>query len=384
MPDARRRRGCVAAFPRPAGRVLFAGAEGARRLLVEALGADFLPLYRTVELQSGEPPDGDLVVLASASAARAYGRLGSPIPAVSIGPETSRAARAAALESPPRRRPTTWTGSSPPWRPRVHHLPDRLRAVGRLRRHLPRGHEAHRTGRPDHRPDPRHPAAPGPAGSPRARQHDSVRAGRGPPRGGRPRSRQRPPRSRARGRRRPLFVGPDNGLLVPAAETVGGIHAAHELTNPDYALTPVSATFHGRDVFSPAAANVALGLPLAELGPPIDPEALVRLELPAPDVTTRPSRRRASTWTGSGTCSSTSAASTSSTRASSRARRVAAGGRRSRARRRRREDLRRRRARRVDPVHGLLRNVALAVSRGNAAERLGAEAGVTVTIEVPG
>ena len=80
------------------------------------------------------------------------------------------------------------------------------------------------------------------------------------------------------------FVGPDNGLLVPAAEAVGGIRAVHELTNPDYALTPVSATFHGRDVFSPAAANIALGLPLAELGPPFDPEALVRLELPAPAV----------------------------------------------------------------------------------------------------
>ena len=77
------------------------------------------------------------------------------------------------------------------------------------------------------------------------------------------------------------FVGPDNGLLLPAAERLGGIQAAHELTNPEYALTPVSATFHGRDVFSPAAAHLALGVPLAELGPPLDPEALVRLEVPS-------------------------------------------------------------------------------------------------------
>ena len=80
------------------------------------------------------------------------------------------------------------------------------------------------------------------------------------------------------------FVGPDNGLLLPAAEKLGGIAAAHELTNPEYALTPVSATFHGRDLFSPAAAHLALGVPPAELGPPLDPEALVRLELPAPQL----------------------------------------------------------------------------------------------------
>jgi S-adenosylmethionine hydrolase len=80
------------------------------------------------------------------------------------------------------------------------------------------------------------------------------------------------------------YVGPDNGLLLPAAERLGGIAAAHELTNPDYALTPVSPTFHGRDVFSPAAAHLALGVVPAELGPPIDPEALVRLQVPEPEL----------------------------------------------------------------------------------------------------
>jgi S-adenosylmethionine hydrolase len=81
-----------------------------------------------------------------------------------------------------------------------------------------------------------------------------------------------------------IYVGPDNGLLIPAAEKLGGITDAHELANPDYALESVSRTFHGRDLFSPAAAHLALGVPLGELGPPIDPDALARLDIPRPDV----------------------------------------------------------------------------------------------------
>ena len=81
-----------------------------------------------------------------------------------------------------------------------------------------------------------------------------------------------------------LYVGPDNGLLLPAAERFGGVVEAHELANPAYALDSVSRTFHGRDLFSPAAAHLALGVPLGELGPPIDADALVRLELPAPEI----------------------------------------------------------------------------------------------------
>ncbi len=102
------------------------------------------------------------------------------------------------------------------------------------------------------------------------------------------------------GARRPLalrdaagrtYVGPDNGLLLLAAERFGGVAEAHELANPAYALAHVSRTFHGRDLFSPASAHLALGVPLAELGPPVDPDALVRLDLPAPEVS--PSRIRA-------------------------------------------------------------------------------------------
>jgi S-adenosyl-L-methionine hydrolase (adenosine-forming) len=81
-----------------------------------------------------------------------------------------------------------------------------------------------------------------------------------------------------------LHVGPDNGLLIPAADCFGGVVEAHELANPEYALDSVSRTFHGRDLFSPAAAHLSLGVALGELGPPVDPEALVRLDLPAPEV----------------------------------------------------------------------------------------------------
>ena len=83
-----------------------------------------------------------------------------------------------------------------------------------------------------------------------------------------------------------LHVGPDNGLLIAAAEKLGGIAEAHELANPEYALESVSRTFHGRDLFSPAAAHLALGVPLSKLGPPIDPEALARLDLPQPEIGT--------------------------------------------------------------------------------------------------
>jgi uroporphyrinogen-III synthase len=89
--------GLLAEFPKPAGRVLFAAAEGARRGPIEELGADFVPLYATRLVRPGEPPEGDLVVLASGSAARAFAALGVDIPVVSIGPQTTRQAEAAGL-----------------------------------------------------------------------------------------------------------------------------------------------------------------------------------------------------------------------------------------------------------------------------------------------
>jgi uroporphyrinogen III methyltransferase / synthase len=97
VPSVSTQEGLAAELPRPAGRVLFAGAEGARRHLVEALEADFVPLYRTRLLRPDPPPRGDLVVLASSSAAQAAAALGLEMPAVSIGPETTSTARAAGI-----------------------------------------------------------------------------------------------------------------------------------------------------------------------------------------------------------------------------------------------------------------------------------------------
>ena len=87
----------VAEFPRPVGRVIFLAAENSRRGPIDALEADFVPLYSTVLLEP-EPPEGDVVVLASGSAARAYSFIGGAAPAVSIGPETTRVAGSVGIE----------------------------------------------------------------------------------------------------------------------------------------------------------------------------------------------------------------------------------------------------------------------------------------------
>jgi uroporphyrinogen-III synthase len=77
--------------------VLFAAAQGARRRPIEELGADFVALYTTRLVTPADPPEGDLVVLASGSAARSFAELDVDIPAVTIGPQTTEAARAAGL-----------------------------------------------------------------------------------------------------------------------------------------------------------------------------------------------------------------------------------------------------------------------------------------------
>jgi S-adenosylmethionine hydrolase len=179
------------------------------------------------------------------------------------------------------------------------------------------------------------------------------------------------------------LVGPDNGLLLPAADRLGGIRAAHEITNPDYVLTPVSATFHGRDVFSPAAAHLALGLALAELGPPLDPEALVRLDVPQPDVVDgriratclyvdrfgnmqlnlgRPLLEQVGIVPGRRVRLTTGGASAEAV-----AVRTFADAERGQ----------------LVLYEDSYRNVSVAVSRGNAAERLGVEAGAALEIQVP-
>jgi S-adenosyl-L-methionine hydrolase (adenosine-forming) len=77
-----------------------------------------------------------------------------------------------------------------------------------------------------------------------------------------------------------LLVGPDNGLLIWAADALGGILRAYQLTNEKWFAGRVSRTFHGRDLFTPAAARLALGAAVEEAGEEIDPATLVRLPDP--------------------------------------------------------------------------------------------------------
>jgi S-adenosyl-L-methionine hydrolase (adenosine-forming) len=82
-----------------------------------------------------------------------------------------------------------------------------------------------------------------------------------------------------------LLVGPDNGLLSMAWEALGGASRAAEIASEEVLLHPVSRTFHGRDVFAPAAAHLSVGMALQGLGPAADPETLRRVDLPGPMVT---------------------------------------------------------------------------------------------------
>jgi len=81
-----------------------------------------------------------------------------------------------------------------------------------------------------------------------------------------------------------LLVGPDNGVLSMAWAALGGAAQAAEITSERVLLGPVSATFHGRDVFAPAAAHLSIGMPLPDLGPPVDPRTLHTVEMPAPMI----------------------------------------------------------------------------------------------------
>lgn len=178
------------------------------------------------------------------------------------------------------------------------------------------------------------------------------------------------------------YVGPDNGLLVPAADRFGGVSAAHELANPDYALQPVSRTFHGRDLFAPAAAHLARGVTLDELGPPIAADSLVRLDLPQPQV-------------GSGEIEATALyvdrygnVQLNLTRAHLEEARIVPGTRVQLEVAGARHDVVAARTFADAPAgtpilyEDSYRNVALAVSSGNAAERYGAHAGEPVRIHL--
>ena len=81
-----------------------------------------------------------------------------------------------------------------------------------------------------------------------------------------------------------VLIGPDNGLLSPAWESCGGIVEAVDISRSPHRLEPVSATFHGRDIFAPVAAHLAAGAELAEAGQHVDPDELQVLELPRTEV----------------------------------------------------------------------------------------------------
>jgi S-adenosyl-L-methionine hydrolase (adenosine-forming) len=81
-----------------------------------------------------------------------------------------------------------------------------------------------------------------------------------------------------------FLVGPDNGLLARALDRLGGALDAVELSRSPFRLEPVSATFHGRDLFAPVAAHLSLGARIDEAGQSIDPASLVRLDLPTPRI----------------------------------------------------------------------------------------------------
>jgi S-adenosylmethionine hydrolase len=84
-----------------------------------------------------------------------------------------------------------------------------------------------------------------------------------------------------------LLVGPDNGVLSLAAERAGGVVEAVDISRSPHRLEPVSATFHGRDLFAPVTAHLAAGAELADAGDPLSADELATLDLPSPVVLDR-------------------------------------------------------------------------------------------------
>ena len=165
------------------------------------------------------------------------------------------------------------------------HAADRLRARRRVRRRLPRRDRGDLPAGSGHRPDATASrattSAPGPSFSP-------IRCASCPPASTSPSSTLGSAavagRSRSRWRAAGVLVGPDNGLLSLAAQAGGGVVDAVEISASPFRLEPVSATFHGRDIFAPVAAHLAAGVAFGDAGVPLDPDTLLGIALPSPAV----------------------------------------------------------------------------------------------------
>jgi len=81
-----------------------------------------------------------------------------------------------------------------------------------------------------------------------------------------------------------LLVGPDNGILDPAWQAMDGVAQVVSITSEQHTLHPIAPSFHARDVLAPAAAHLAAGVPLEDLGEPVDPDTLARLIMPEPNI----------------------------------------------------------------------------------------------------
>jgi S-adenosylmethionine hydrolase len=81
-----------------------------------------------------------------------------------------------------------------------------------------------------------------------------------------------------------LLVGPDNGILDPAWQAMNGVAQVVSITSVQHTLHPIAPSFHARDVLAPAAAHLAVGVPLEDLGEAVDPDTLARLSMPEPNI----------------------------------------------------------------------------------------------------
>ena len=366
--------------------MLVARAAEARDVLPDALrerGAevDVVALYETVARsriprRSRRRPTADYVTFTSSSTVRnLLEAVGEAFPrgarVVSIGPVTARPRARPGLEvhvEAERHDPAglvealvadaTAARVSADGRP-ADHLPLRLRLRRRVRRRLPGGDRADRPRRAGDRPHPRDPPPRRRRGRCGAGERPPYTPGGGAPCGGRSRGRlDRAGRSRcASTDDERVLVGPDNGLLCAGdrAARWGG-RGGRPSSSRRFGCEPISATFHGRDVFAPVAAHLALGRQAVGAGEPIDPGALVGAGAGASprSSSTAASSPTSSTSTASATPRSTSPTSGLPETGLRLGRRVWVGGGPDHARRRLQPHLRRRLARAADPLRGLL------------------------------